>query len=126
MRVLQGVNLVEISKLEASVKRQKGISLKRMFTPAERDYCAGKRMKFEHYAARLAAKKAFLQAVGINLKKKDAFAGIEVRNEPSGKPRIELSPRIRKIAGIMPEDQIELSLAHEREYAIATVVIVKR
>lgn len=82
-------------------------------------------MKFEHYAARFAAKEAVLKALRIRSKKKPALNKIEVRHEPTGKPYIVLSPGIKKVADLGFRDQVELSLAHEREYAVATVVVVK-
>lgn len=82
-------------------------------------------MRFEHYAARFAAKKALFKALKIRPRKKLLLKNIEVRHEPTGKPYINLSSATRKALAFNAKDQIELSLAHEREYAVATVVIVK-
>jgi holo-[acyl-carrier protein] synthase len=81
-------------------------------------------MKFEHYAARFAAKEALLKALKVRLKKGQSLSGIEVRREATGKPFIALSAESRKRLRMPARAQIELSIAHEREYAIATVVIV--
>ena len=82
-------------------------------------------MKYEHYAARLAAKEAFAKALKIRSKVGLPFPEIEVKHEPTGKPYLLISDHLREAAGLGKKDQIELSLAHEREYAVATVVIVK-
>ncbi len=98
--------------------------LNRVFSAAEQAYCGSKRMKFEHYAARFAAKEAVLKALKVRPKKNQRLSGIEVGREATGKPFIALNAESRKQLRIPAEAQIELSIAHEHEYAIATVVIV--
>jgi holo-[acyl-carrier protein] synthase len=126
MRILQGVDIVKIARIEALFTRQGKKFLDRVFTRAEQDYCGSKRMKFEHYAARFAAKEAFIKAVENGSVKKPDLLDIEVKHLSSGKPCLRLAAGARKIAGLGPDDAVELSLAHEREYAVATVVIVKQ
>lgn len=111
--------------MEQMIQRSSGQAfLNRVFSAAEQAYCGSKRMKFEHYAARFAAKEAVLKALKIRPKKNRRLSGIEVGREPTGKPFIALNTEIQKQLCIPTHAQIELSLAHEREYAIATVVIV--
>jgi holo-[acyl-carrier protein] synthase len=81
-------------------------------------------MKFEHYAARFAAKEAVLKALKIRPRKGQRLSGIEVKREATGKPFVALAAGIRKQLFVPTKAQIELSIAHERQYAIATVVIV--
>lgn len=125
MRILQGIDLVKVERMERMIDRTSGKAfLDRVFTAAEQAYCGSKRMKFEHYAARLAAKEAVLKALKVRPKKNRRLSEIEVRREATGKPYIALSSKSRKEFHIPVQAQIELSVAHEREYAIATVVIV--
>lgn len=98
--------------------------LDRVFSASEQTYCGSKRMKFEHYAARFAAKEALLKALKVRPKKGQRLSGIEVRREATGKPFIALAAESRKQLRVPARAQIELSVAHEREYAIATVVVV--
>ncbi len=125
MKILQGIDLVKISRMEAAIKRGGKRFLERVFSKAERKYCSGKRMMFEHYAARFAAKEALIKATGIRLKKGQHLAEIEVRHEKTGKPFLSLTTAMRRAARLDARDRVELSIAHEREYAIANVVIVK-
>ena len=81
-------------------------------------------MKYEHYAARFAAKEAAMKAFNIGGANRFRYKNIEVKREPTGKPKIYLSPAAKKYFGVPPKSQIELSMSHEREYAIATVVMV--
>ena len=125
MKIFQGIDLVKVERIERMVERPSGQAfLDRVFSASEQAYCSSKRMKFEHYAARFAAKEAVLKALKVRAKKKQQLSGIEVGREASGKPFIFLNAVNRKRLGVPKQAQIELSIAHEREYAIATVVIV--
>ena len=98
--------------------------LDRVFSSAEQAYCGSKRMKFEHYAARFAAKEAVLKALKVRPRKGQRLSGIEVKREATGKPFIEIARESRRLLCLPARAQVELSIAHEHEYAIATVVIV--
>ncbi len=119
----QGIDIVSVARIKAAIAHGGRRFLARVFTPAERKYCHGRARVFEHYAARFAAKEAFLKALGdrataIRLNQ------IEVAKRPSGKPFIKLSPRLYKKAGLPPAVQMALSLSHERETAVACVTLL--
>jgi holo-[acyl-carrier protein] synthase len=125
LKILQGIDLVKVERMEQRIMRPSGKAfLNRVFSTAEQAYCGSKRMKFEHYAARFAAKEAVLKALKVRPKLRQRLSGIEVGREATGKPFIVLSSESRKQFRVPVRAQIELSIAHEREYAIATVVIV--
>ena len=125
MKILQGIDLVKVERMEQRINGRSGRAfLNRVFSTAEQAYCNSKRMKFEHYAARFAAKDAVLRALKIRPKKNQRLSGIEVRREATGKPFVMLNAESRKQLRMPAQAQIELSIAHEHEYAIATVVIV--
>ena len=77
----------------------------------------------QHYAARFAAKEAFSKALGTGLvgfELKDVY----VQKEESGKPYLVLENSARKIFDEKCSGgKIHLSLSHESEYAIASVII---
>ena len=125
MKILQGIDLVKIARIEEAITRQGKRFLERVFSPGEQAYCGTKRMKYEHYAARFAAKEAFIKALGVEAAKNLPLREIEVKHEATGKPYFFLTDLMKKKTGLRPQDRIELSVAHEREYAVATVVVVK-
>jgi len=125
LKILQGIDLVKVERMEKMIGRPSGRAfLERVFSAGEQAYCGSRRMKFEHYAARFAAKEAVLKALKVRPQKGQRLSGIEVRREATGKPFIVLTEKSRKQFRVPVKAQIELSVAHEREYAIATVVIV--
>lgn len=117
-----GTDIVSVSRMRGVIERQGRRFLNRVFTSGEQAYCETKRNKFENYAARFAAKEAVIKAKGGG-KGRFAFSSIEVKRGMFGKPEIYLSRAARKILGIKPAAQFLLTMAHEREFATATVVM---
>ena len=124
MDILQGIDIVSVKRMADTASRQGERFLKRVFTHAERRYCESKRTKFEHYAARFAAKEAFLKAIEVRKSFKASPIDVEVRRRPTGKPYIRLSEPVRKRYRLPAKLQTELSMSHEREYAIASVIVI--
>lgn len=117
-----GVDIVSVRRIRQAIERQGERFLNRVFTKSERAYCERKRNRFENYAARFAAKEALIKA------KKGgpghySFHDIEIARNVSGAPSIQITPQARKKLRISPDAQFELTMAHERDFAIASVVL---
>ena len=123
MQIRQGIDIVSVERLEEAALRHGDRFLNRIFTPKERAYCESKRFKYEHYAARFAAKEAMMKAMEIRRQNRFRFREIEVRRRPTGKPEIAITPENRSRFGLPEKLQIELSMAHERAYAVSFVVL---
>ena len=124
MQIRQGIDVVSVERLEQAAERHGERFLNRIFTTGERAYCDSKRFKFEHYAARFAAKEAMMKAMEIRRKDRFRFREIEVRRRPTGKPEISISKESRVRFGLPDPIQIELSMAHERKYAVSFVLLL--
>ena len=124
MQIRQGIDIVSVERLEQAAKRHGERFLNRIFTAGERAYCDSKRFKFEHYAARFAAKEAMMKAMEIRRKDRFRFREIEVKRRPTGKPEISISPESRGRFGLSGKIQIELSMAHERKFAVSFVLLL--
>jgi holo-[acyl-carrier protein] synthase len=125
MQIRQGIDIASVKRLQAAMERHGKRFEERVFSKVERAYCATKKMKYEHFAARFAAKEAFIKALEVKRANGYELCDIEVRRQASGKPYIYLSPQSRKCFNLPSKSQIEISLAHERDFAIATVVILR-
>lgn len=124
MRIYQGIDIVGVKRIQQIAEKQKLAFLKRVFTPEEIKYCGVRRMKYEHYAARFAAKEAFIKAVSEISAIALPLNEIEVSRHATGKPFIKLSAALRKKLPLPQTAVIELSLSHERDYAVASVLII--
>ncbi len=124
MKIQQGIDIISVERFEEAVRRHGDRFLDRLFTADERAYCESKRFKFEHYAARFAAKEAMMKAMEIRRKNRFRFREIEVRRQATGKPTIFLSRESAVRFGFPEKAQVELSMAHERRFAVSTVVLI--
>jgi holo-[acyl-carrier protein] synthase len=119
-----GTDIIEISRIEKAIEKYGERFLKRIFTDTERNYCEQfGDTKYLHYAARFAAKESFSKAIGTGITEGFKFSEVGVRNEPNGKPLIELSGGL---ARQWESYNVLISLSHTDRNAMAYCVIEKR
>ncbi len=121
MNLRTGIDIVNVARLQASIERHGTAFLKRIFGDTEIAYCESKASKYLSYAARFAAKEAFIKAVGGTQQGMIGFKDIEIVNDGSGKPLITLDLKKQKALGITT---VSLSVSHEKDFAVAMVVLL--
>jgi holo-[acyl-carrier protein] synthase len=120
--IAQGIDMVECERLRQIVSRHGRRFLERVFTSAELDYCLGRKREVEHLAGRFAAKEAVLKVLGTGWRNGINWTDVEVRNEPSGQPRVRLAGRCLEIARQRGLGELSVSISHIPTHAIASVV----
>ncbi|MBO5179388.1 MAG: holo-ACP synthase [Clostridia bacterium] len=121
-----GTDIIKISRVKDSIEKIGETFLKRVYTDEEIEYCESRRMcKYQSYAARFAAKEAVYKAISPVDGKEATWKDIEVCKCENGKPYIKLYGELKKIADKEKIKNIEISLSHDDDYAIACVVIDK-
>ena len=106
-----GVDIEDISRFRNLPYEKNKLFYGRIFTLNEINYCLNKSNPSQHFAVRFCAKEAFMKAM---LKEVKDYKKIEVKfNEE--KPYIE-----------WPELKVKLSLAHEKDKAIAFVIVEEK
>jgi len=120
--VAHGIDMVDCHRLGELIRRHGERFLNRVFTPAERDYCRGRKREVEHLAGRFATKEAVLKVLGTGLRRGMRWTEIEIVNEPSGQPRVCLTGRCRQIAEQKNLGEILVSISHIDTHAIASAV----
>lgn len=118
-----GTDLVEVERVEKAARRHGRRFLDRVFTPAEVAYCDALARPFESYAARFAAKEAFLKALGTDAREGICWHDMEVARRGRGRPELVLTGNARAAAGRRRVTGVHLSLSHTRGHATATVVL---
>ena len=88
-----GIDLVEVERVTELLGKYSGRFAARVFTEEERAYCEKMAQPGQHYAARFAAKEAFLKAIGTGFAKGISWKEIGVVKLPSGEPVLELRGR---------------------------------
>jgi len=99
--------------------------LTRVFTSIEIDYCSGRKMGYQHYAARWAAKEAVLKTLGTGWASGIQWTDVELSNLPSGKPVIRLYNRAAEVARDLGIDEVLISVSHTRDFAVAFASAVR-
>ncbi len=121
MKITCGTDIIEINRIKESVENLGEPFLAKIYTQEEIEYCESKKnAKYQHYAARFAAKEAVFKAISNSLENKFeiGWKNIQIKNEQNGRPKIELlecdSYKIKNI---------DISISHCKEYAVAMVVV---
>lgn len=117
-----GIDLVRIERVRRAVARWQDRFLRRVFTPAELDYCLRRRDPAEHLAARFAAKEATLKALGTGLSLGVRWREMEVRRARGERPTLALTGRVRALGEARGARVFHLSLTHDGDYAMAQVL----
>jgi holo-[acyl-carrier protein] synthase len=120
-----GIDLIEVERVTEKISKEAGFR-ELVFSKKEIDYCEPKAKKYEHYAARFAAKEAFFKALGTGWAKDTSFNEIEITNDENGKPVMSfLGNSAITIAGLKL-GKISVSLSHLKTMASAVVIIENR
>ena len=124
MKISCGTDIIEIGRIKDALENRGDCFLNRVFTENEICYCESKKkQRYQHYAARFAAKEAVFKAISINLTDKYSITwkDIEIENDLEGKPYVHLY-------GINEDvfESIDISISHCREYAVAYVVVLQK
>lgn len=116
-----GIDMIEVDRVLEKVDKNNGFR-ERVFSAAEIEFCESNR-KAENYAARFAAKEAFLKATGLGLMLGHNLSNIEVINDNNGKPNILLSGDFKMQGEKNGWNIIHVSLSHLADMACAVVII---
>lgn len=119
-----GIDMVEVDRVALKISKNNGFT-ELVFSEKEIAYCESKANKFEHYAARFAAKEAFLKACGTGWTSGSSFNEIEVMNDSEGKPQISLLGQTASLVDKIGFNKVFVSLSHLKSMASAVVIIEK-
>lgn len=118
-----GTDIVAIERFQHFVDDNNTALLRRLFTEQERTLCSARRNSASCYAARFAAKEAFLKALGTGLRDGISWHDMEITINELGKPGLLLTGRAREIFTAQRLGSAFLSLSHDGGKAIAMVVL---
>ena len=117
-----GTDMIEVERVAVKIAKESGFR-ELVFSKKEIDYCEAKANKFEHYAARFAAKEAFFKALGTGWLDGTAFNEVEITNDDKGKPVLALLAQTAVTLAAMNFKNIFVSLTHLKNIASAVVII---
>ncbi len=119
-----GTDITEVHRFEKWV--QNPDMLERFFNEKERGFSGSIASQCQHYAARFAAKEAFSKALGTGItgfNLKEVF----ITKDSEGKPLLNIEgAALSLMKERFGECTAFVSLSHEKEYAVAFVILEKR
>ena len=118
-----GVDIAEIARFQRFVAEHNTALIDRLFTERERAACQPRKESGSCYAARFAAKEAFLKALGTGLRDGISWHDVEVVNDPLGKPELYLSGKAQQLFQERGLGSAFLSISHDGGNAVAMVVL---
>ncbi len=126
MKIHQGVDIVEISKLKKILLRNSQF-IEDIFTEQERSYCQSMKDPYPHFAGRFAAKESYVKALGTGISGSGIdhiLQEIEVVPTASGKPEISVNGWAARMTKKRKITQCSVSISHTTHYAMAAVILV--
>ncbi len=118
-----GIDLVEVARIDGILKKWDEKFTKRIFSGDEIIYCEKKASPSIHYAARFAAKEAFLKCLGSGIWSGLTLRDVEVFNNRDGKPELKLHKNLKDKINGMGITDMYISISHTDNYATAVVVL---
>ena len=122
MKITCGTDIIEIERIKECIDELKETFINKIYTEKEKEYCESKKMaKYQHYAARFAAKEAIFKAISCELKDKYeiTWQNAEIVNDENGRPKVNfINKQIENL------ESIEISISHCKEYAVANVIVI--
>lgn len=122
LEITCGIDIIEIDRIKKCIEPLDDKFRERVYTEKEIRYCESKnKQKYQHYAARFAGKEAVVKAISSTLKNKYeiSWKEIEILNDETGKPYVKLPEENTKEI-----EDIDISISHCKQYAVANVVIL--
>jgi holo-[acyl-carrier protein] synthase len=118
-----GVDMTSIDRFMSWIEKPR--MLERYFNKEESCTSSSAARQTEHYAVRFAAKEAFGKALGTGISGFN-LCDVYIKKDQKGKPFLIVRESAeKKLKEIFGECMLHVSLSHERNNAIAVVIIEK-
>jgi holo-[acyl-carrier protein] synthase len=123
MRLIgHGIDIVELTRITASLRSSADDFLEATFTEAERGLVGEPAEWAGYYGGRLAAKEAVVKALGTGFSGEVSWADVEILRLPSGQPEVRLSGGAKAVADGLGVTRWLLSISHSSSCAVASAV----
>jgi holo-[acyl-carrier protein] synthase len=118
-----GTDIVEVSRIEASIEQFGDDFARRILAQSELPSYQASQIKPRFLAKRFAAKEAFAKALGTGLRAPATFQNIAVSHDDLGKPVLLLAPELQLFLNSKNITKTHVSISDEKNLAAAFVVL---
>ncbi|MCH6575985.1 MAG: holo-ACP synthase [Bacteroidetes bacterium] len=118
-----GTDIIEIDRIKNSIKKNGDRFLSKIYTPNEIKYCLSKANKYQHFAARFAAKEAVYKALATGWQEVLSWQDIEISNESTGMPQVTMRGKLKEF--LSDDKSLKISISHSKNYVVCVAIIYK-
>ena len=118
-----GIDTVSISRLEKLLAARGDAFLRKVFSEGEIEEGVKRGNNASFFAARFAAREAFVKALGTGFRQGVSLRDIGVRKGDLGKPEFYFSKRVEDALRAKGIARCHLSIAHDGDSAQAIVIL---
>jgi holo-[acyl-carrier protein] synthase len=116
-----GIDIIEIERIKESIEKLGDRFLNKIYTKKELEYCNSKANKYQHYAARFAAKEAIYKAISSLYKEGIGWHEVEIFNEPNGMPSVKLFGKLKNFLG--DDKELKITMSHSNNYVTCFAIL---
>ncbi|MEW6506112.1 MAG: holo-ACP synthase [Bacteroidota bacterium] len=116
-----GIDIIEINRIKKSVDRFGERFLNKIYTEIELEYCLKKKNKYQHLAARFAAKEAIYKALSNDTKEVYSWQDVEIYNEINGLPRVKFYGNLKDF--LNQGKELKISMSHSENYVTCVAIL---
>jgi holo-[acyl-carrier protein] synthase len=118
-----GIDIIEVSRIQASYERFGERFLNRVLLADEIAYCLSHKAPGPFLAARFAAKEAISKAFGTGIGAQLGWQDMEIKRKESGEPFVVLHGNGQKLLAERNGRTVLISLSHTQNHATAVAVL---
>ncbi|MFH1197670.1 MAG: holo-ACP synthase [bacterium] len=116
-----GIDIIEIDRIKKSVDTFGEKFLDKIYTKTELDYSMPKANKYQHLAARFAAKEAIYKALSSDTNEIYSWQDVEIFNEPNGLPKVKFYGPLKDY--LNDEKELRISMSHSENYVTCVAIL---
>lgn len=119
-----GIDIIEIERIKKSVDDYGDHFLNKIYTKVEIEYSQSKANKYQHYAARFAAKEAIYKALSNDTDKVYSWQDVEIYNEVNGLPKVNFYGALKDY--LNEDKQLKISMSHSENYVTCVAILYSK
>jgi holo-[acyl-carrier protein] synthase len=118
-----GIDAVSISRLEKLIDLRGERFLRKVFSESEIEEGMKREKNASYFAARFAAREAFVKALGTGFRRGISLRDIGTRRGDLGKPELSFTKRVEDVLRAKGITKCHLSMTHDGDGAQAIVIL---
>ena len=116
-----GIDIIEIERIKQSVDDYGEHFLQKIYTKTELEYSLAKSNKYQHLAARFAAKEAIYKALSNDTDKVYSWQDVEIYNEVNGLPKVKFYGALKDY--LNEGKELKISMSHSEHYVTCVAIL---